>query len=218
MIATATLLKVCGLTRRVDAGAAARAGATFGGVILAPGTPRTVTTAAARVIFGDGRLRTVGVFVNAAVDEVRRAVDGIGLAVVQLHGDEPPETAFLLRDGGVAVWKAVRVRSSADVRTAIDRYDGAVDALLLDGWSARARGGTGTAFGWTEVAPAAHGRPRGMGLVVAGGLTALVVADAIRILRPDVVDVSSGAESSPGRKDVAAIDAFASAVGACAGS
>jgi phosphoribosylanthranilate isomerase len=208
-------LKICGLTRRIDAELAAEVGAVYGGVILAPGTPRTVTPAAAGVIFAGSLLHAVGVFVDAPVSRILRVVDDLRLAVVQLHGDEPPEAAGRLRAAGVGVWKAVRVRDRGDVESALARYAGAVDALLLDGWHPGARGGTGTRFGWESVAPAARVRPEGLSLVVAGGLTGANVSGAVRALWPDVVDVSSGVEAAPGLKDPRALRDFAAALTAC---
>jgi phosphoribosylanthranilate isomerase len=208
-------LKVCGLTRRIDAELAEEVGAVYGGVILAPGTPRTVTPAAAGVIFAGSLLHAVGVFVDAPVPNILRAIEAAGLAVVQLHGDEPPELAGRLRAAGVRVWKAVRVRDRGDVGAALDRYAGSVDALLLDGWHPGARGGTGSRFDWEAVAPAARARPAGLSLVVAGGLTGANVSGAVRALRPDIVDVSSGVESAPGEKDPRALVEFAAALNAC---
>lgn len=205
-------VKICGLRRREDAEAAASAGALYGGVILAPGGKRTISPREVPALFEGLSLRRVGVFVDAPLADLRRDADFAGLHVLQLHGDEAPAFARELRDGGdLTVWKAVRVRVPDDLRQAIERYAGSVDALLLDGWSPDARGGTGTAFDWEDLAEQRSLLPETLGLVVAGGLNPANVSRAIRILRPDVVDVSSGVETAPGVKDPAAVRAFVEA-------
>ncbi|HEX2202828.1 MAG TPA: phosphoribosylanthranilate isomerase [Longimicrobium sp.] len=205
-------VKVCGLMRAGDAAVAADAGAAYLGVILAPGFRRTVTPEAARAIFGDLPARRVGVFVDAAPDVVLAAAAAAGLHVVQLHGDEPPEAADALRAAGYEVWKAVRARSGADFGAAAARYGASVDALLVDGYSPAAHGGTGTRFPWHEVAALRDLLPEGVALVAAGGLNPGNVAEAASLLRPHAVDVSSGVESAPGVKDADAVRAFAAAV------
>lgn len=204
--------KVCGLTRRADAEAAAGAGAAYLGVVLAPGGRRSVTPRDAGVMLDGLAATAVGVFVDADEDALRRAAEEARLRVLQLHGDEPPALAARLRDAGWRVWKAVRVRGGDDFARAARAYAGAADALLLDGWSPAAHGGTGTRFPWAEVAALRGALPPGLALVAAGGLTPANVAEAVRLLRPDVVDVSSGVEAAPGRKDPALVRAFAAAV------
>lgn len=201
-------VKVCGLMRPEDAAFASAAGAAYLGVILAPGGKRTVTAERANVILGGLPVKRVGVFVDAGEDELLAAAATAGLHVLQLHGDEPPELADRMYAVGYEVWKAVRVRTAADFSHAVRRYAGSVDTLLLDGHSARARGGTGTRFPWAEVAERLGELPPGVRLVAAGGLTPHNVAEAAAILRPHVVDVSSGVEASPGVKDPAAVRAF----------
>lgn len=205
-------VKVCGLTRPEDAVLAAEAGADYGGVILAPNYRRSVTASAACVIFSAFPGRRVGVFVDAEEDALFAAAAEAGLDVVQLHGTEPPEVAGRVRECGYEVWKAVRVRTADDVRDALRRYAGAVDALLLDGYDPAAAGGTGTRFDWMQIAALRGEVPEGMRLVAAGGLRPDNVAEAVRTLRPDAVDVSSGVESAPGIKDPAAVRAFVRAV------
>jgi len=205
-------VKVCGLTLAGDAAMALDAGARYLGVILAPGGKRTVTPEAAAVIFGGLAARHVGVFVNATATELRHAAAVAGLHVLQLHGDEPPELAAELRGEGYTVWKAVRPRDGDEFSAAVVRYTGAVDALLLDGYSPDARGGTGTSFPWHQVAERLSALPPGLALVAAGGLRPENVAEAAAILRPAIVDVSSGVETAPGVKDPAAVRAFVAAV------
>ncbi|HEX8244451.1 MAG TPA: phosphoribosylanthranilate isomerase [Longimicrobium sp.] len=205
-------VKVCGLTRHQDAAVAVEAGARYLGAILAPGYRRTVTPEAAAVIFNHLPAQRAGVFVNATASELRRAAVAARLDVLQLHGDEPPELAAALRDEGFTVWKAVRPRSGDEFARAAVLYAGAVDALLVDGYSPDARGGTGTAFPWRQVAERIAALEVETAIVAAGGLRPGNVAEAASILRPDVVDVSSGVESSPGVKDPEAVRAFISAV------
>lgn len=208
------LVKICGLTRAEDARAAEEAGARYGGVILAPGGRRSILPAAAAALFRGSALRRVGVFVDAEPGTLRRGARAAGLHVVQLHGEEAPGAAAALRaEAEWEVWKAVRPRDVAEFRAAVARYAGSVDALLLDGWSPDAPGGTGASFPWEEVAAARAELPADTRLVVAGGLRPDNVATAVRLLRPDAVDVSSGVELRPGVKDAAAVRAFVSAAG-----
>lgn len=204
-------VKICGLVRRADAEAAAAAGADYLGVVLAPGGRRSVDLAAARALFSGLPVRRVAVTVNASAGELRGFADALSLAALQLHGDEPPELAAELRDSGVAVWKAVRPRGAADFLAAVARFTGAADALLLDGWSPQARGGTGARFPWDEVGALRSEMPPSMELIVAGGLRPENVAHAIGLLRPHAVDVSSGVERAPGVKDPDRIRSFVAA-------
>jgi phosphoribosylanthranilate isomerase len=206
-------IKICGLTRVEDARSAEAAGAHFGGVILAPGSPRTIAAERIESVLGGTGLRRCGVFVNQRLDDVAEAARIGSLSVLQLHGDETPEFADLLRSAtGLVVWKAIRPRSGHDFLSEAERFAGSVEGLLLDGWSAEARGGTGARFPWLEVAPHRQRMPASLRLFVAGGLTADNVREAITILSPDGVDVSSGVESSPGVKDPTSIRKFADAV------
>lgn len=212
-MSAAPRLKVCGITRRVDAEAAAAAGAAFLGVVLAPGGKRTVAAAQAGALLAGLPAIRVGVFVDAGADGLRRAGELAGLDVLQLHGDEPPELLRELRaEGRWRVWKALRPRDAAEFRAGVERYAADADALLLDGFSAQAHGGTGTAFPWEEVGALRGLVPAGLPLVAAGGMRADNVGRAVALLRPDVVDVSSGVESAPGIKDRTAIESFAAAL------
>ena len=211
IVPVAARVKICGLTRRADAEAAAAAGADYLGVVLAPGGARSVALGDVRILLEGLPGRHVGVFVNASAAQMRHAAEALPLDVIQLHGDETPDAAAALRDGsGAAIWKAVRPRDSAEFLDAIARFSGAADALLLDGWNAQARGGSGTPFPWDVVAAFRGEVPAGMALVIAGGLRTDNVADAVHRLRPDVVDVSSGVEDAPGRKNSLQIHSFVS--------
>jgi phosphoribosylanthranilate isomerase len=206
-------VKICGVCRAEDAAVAAAAGASYVGVILVPGRPRSRTTAEAAEIFAGGYdVLRVGVFVDAPLQEIAAAAGRLRLDVVQLHGSEE---RGLVREvaarTGARVWKAVRVRDPGDVTAAAARYVGAVDALLLDGWSPRGEGGVGAAFDAAAVAPVRAKLPLELELVVAGGLTPDSVGDVVRLLDPAVVDVSSGVEEAVGRKSAARVRAFIAA-------
>jgi len=205
-------VKICGLTRRMDAELAAASGARYGGAILAPGGKRSITAEAAADLFQDLPLRRVGVFVDADPAAVRLAAETAGLDVLQLHGSESAEDARELRAAGPwKVWKAIRLRDPDDLTRAVDEYAADVDGLLLDGWSPDAPGGTGTSFDWDALASRRADVPDTLRLIVAGGLNPGNVGRAVSLLRPAVVDVSSGVELSPGVKDAAAIPAFIAA-------
>jgi len=208
-------VKICGLMRPEDARAADRAGAAFVGVILAEGFDRTLTPEEAeRVLAEVETARPVTVRVDdppeRVVDEARR----VGATVVQLHGDESPEVvARIGNEAGLEVWKAIRVRTTDDVLRAVRRYGEVADGLLLDGWHPDRVGGSGASFDWAQVARLRDRIPRELRLIAAGGLTPDNVSVAVRALRPDVVDVSSGVEAERGIKDAGRIDAFIRAAG-----
>lgn len=204
--------KICGLCRPADAACAASAGAHHLGVVLSPGSARTQSLERAAAIFAEGAdSRRVGVMVDPTRDQVALAVESLALDVVQLHGSESPEEAEAARTLGCEVWKAIRPRSPGEVVKGGKRYAGAVDTLLLDGYSSRGPGGQGARFDWSGVAAVRDRLPADLRLVIAGGLEPTNVADAIELLRPDVVDVSSGVEDQPGRKSTELMHAFLAA-------
>jgi len=181
-------LKVCGLTTEADALQAAAAGATALGVIFAPGTPRCISPDQARSIVEavPPDVPVVGVFVNAPVEEIVAIVAHTGIRIVQLHGDEPESYAAALK---------MPLLRAAGVDVALEAWPAAT--LLLDAASGAGRGGTGTRVDWGKAAAIARRRKT----VLAGGLTPDNVAEAIETVRPFGVDVSSGVEARPGRKD-----------------
>jgi phosphoribosylanthranilate isomerase len=188
-------VKVCGITDPEDARVAADAGADAIGLIFAE-SPRRVGVERAREIASvlpEGVLK-VGVFVDAEPGEVLRIAREVGLDYAQLHGDEPPEAVAEIRDGGVGVMKALRVRN-AEALAAAERYE--ADLFLLDAWSAKARGGTGVRFDW-ELAKSLRGRDN---IVVSGGLGPENVREAIAYFEPYGVDASSSLEERPGKKN-----------------
>lgn len=203
-------VKICGVCRPEDAAVVAEAGADYLGVVLAPGGRRSRSLDQAAEIFAAARgVRRVGVFVDAGLEALRSAGRRLALDVLQLHGGESPARVAAAREAGPwRVWKAVRPRGRGEFETALGRFGEAADAVLLDGWSARAAGGTGTPFPWDAVEAAREMLPDRLRLIVAGGLTPATVDEAVRRLAPDAVDVSSGVERSVGRKDAALVRTF----------
>jgi phosphoribosylanthranilate isomerase len=202
-----TFVKICGITSAEDALLAAEAGADAVGFVFWPKSPRLVDAAAARRI-GDvlpASIVRVGVFVDAPRDELARTADEAGLDLLQLHGSEPPEA---LVDLPRRALKAVRVSSGFAPQTAL-QYEGRAAGLLLDTHREGIPGGTGETFDWSLVREV---RRRAAFLVLAGGLAPDNVAAALRAVGPDGVDVSSGVEQAPGRKDPAKVKAFVEAV------
>lgn len=188
-------VKVCGVTTVADALLAVRCGADLIGLNFYPQSPRYVALAVAHAIRSvlPPTVWCVGVFVNADREHVTALVKRLGLQAVQFHGDEGVE---FLRGWPCATIKAVRVPAEGPVP---DCSHIPADYLLLDTYRAGRYGGTGETFAWGQVVslPAAQ---RGR-LVMAGGLTAENVATVVRMVRPWAVDVASGVESRPGRKD-----------------
>ena len=189
-----TDVKICGITLMEDALLAAELGAWAIGFIFWPGSPRYIDPAAARVIVEalPPGIRTVGVFVNQPAGHVRMVAAQAGITTVQLHGREPVTFAQSL---GRPVFKAVPVRPGF-TSSALDAIPPDI-TVLLDAFDPAAHGGTGQTIDWTLAADAAARRP----IVLAGGLNADNIAEAIRQVRPRAVDLSSGVEASPGTKD-----------------
>lgn len=204
-------IKFCGLTRPEDAAFAASLGATYVGVIFAGGPRNIDAERAAEVLAAAGAgVQRVGVFGAVPAAEVAELARLAGLHVVQLHGDPNAEYVRRVRDeSGARVWAVVRV-SAGSLARSIAELDPAADAIVLDALVPGRLGGTGDSFDWQGAA--AEGRPARARLVVAGGLAAHNVGEAIRVLAPHVVDVSSGVESAPGIKDHERMRAFADAV------
>lgn len=195
------MIKICGITSAEDARVAAAAGASAIGLMFYEKSARAVTVEqAAGIVAGlDPFTARVGVFVNPPEELVWRAIHAAGLTILQFHGEEPPE--FCQRFG-LMTMKAFRVKDASSL-DALPRYP--TDAWLLDAYSASAHGGTGERFNWDLALQAKGlGRP----IVLAGGLTPENVGTAIRQVRPFGVDVSSGVESAPGRKDAEKVRKF----------
>ena len=205
-----TRVKMCGVSDPADARRVAGLGAWALGMIFWPSSPRACAIEDAEAIGSElhRRLELVGVFVNAPLDEVAAVADRVGLTVLQLHGDEGPAYAReAARRTGAKVMKAARVRDAAQVHD-LQRFS--TDYHLLDAYSPRTPGGTGESFDW-ELARLHPARPP---VVLSGGLNADNVGQAIEAGRPFAVDVASGTEAEPGRKDPAKLTAFVRAVAA----
>jgi phosphoribosylanthranilate isomerase len=200
-------VKLCGITNWTDARRAVEAGAQFLGFNFYRPSPRYIQPAAARRIIRrlPDSIATVGVFVNESEANMLAIARRVGLDYLQLHGDEPPDQVARLRRR-IPVIKAVRVRDSFQPKQ-LDSI-GPVYAILLDGFDAHRHGGTGKTFNW-RLARGSIGSRR---IFLAGGLTPENVAEAIRVARPYAVDVCSGVEARPGRKDPARIVALMWAV------
>jgi phosphoribosylanthranilate isomerase len=215
-----TKIKFCGITRLGDAELAVSAGAWAIGLIFWPRSPRRCEPDRAAEIAASVKRRAevVGVFVNATLDHVARTADGVGLTMVQMHGDEGPAyCAEAARRTGCKVIKAARVHSGADVQALAAFH---TDYHLLDSFTAGVPGGTGETFSW-ELARG-YGRPaHAVPVILSGGLRPDNVADAIAAVHPYAVDVASGVEPDggpPTRKDPDKLAAFAEAVRAATGA
>ena len=195
--------KICGITRIEDALAAVEAGADAIGFVFYAKSPRAVDVRQARAIIAElpPFVTTVGLFVDASRCELNEILEVVPLDLLQFHGDEAPEDC----EGYHRPWiKALRVRPGDDLEAACQRYAGARGILL---YVAGVPGGTGEAFDWSLV-PARLSKP----IILAGGLSAANVGEAIAQVRPYAVDVSGGVERAKGIKDAAKIEAFMQAV------
>jgi phosphoribosylanthranilate isomerase len=191
------LIKICGITNEDDALAAVNAGADALGFVLWPHSKRFVTVeAAARITeLVPRHVQRVAVLVNPSREEVERLLAAGAFDTLQLHGEETPEFCAQWK-GRAKVWKGVRVADAASLAP-LAGYS-VVDAVLLDSYSPASHGGTGKTFDWSLVREAKKlGRP----VILSGGLTPANVREAVAVARPGGVDVSSGVELSPGRKD-----------------
>ncbi|GGE40019.1 N-(5'-phosphoribosyl)anthranilate isomerase [Halopseudomonas oceani] len=194
-------IKICGITRVEDALAAAEAGADAIGLVFYAPSPRAVDARQAAHIVAalPPFVTTVGLFVDAEPDAVREVLSQVPLDVLQFHGDETDEYC---RQFGRPFLKAVRVQNAEQLTDVAARWPGA-SGILLDSYKPGVPGGTGEVFDWRLVPV-----KRDWNLVLAGGLTADNVHQAIREMCPWAVDVSGGVEASKGIKDVAKINAF----------
>jgi phosphoribosylanthranilate isomerase len=202
-------VKICGITRTSDAAAAHAAGADFLGVVFAGGPRRVDSTQAGLIVDAAGGRPVIGVFATQPVDEILQLCDRCGLAGAQLHGAYTTDEALRLKARGLLVWRVLRLSGVEDLETISSMAAGA-DAVLVEPKLAYAEGGAGVALPLTL---AAQVRRRFSGrLVLAGGLRPETVAQAVGLVRPDVVDVSSGVEILPGIKDSRKIEQFVEVV------
>jgi phosphoribosylanthranilate isomerase len=211
-------IKICGITTPEDARIALDAGADAIGLNFYSGSKRCIN-------FNDGKridaavskqCLKVGVFVNQTADDLNTIANTVGLDVAQLHGDQPP--SYLLDvERSYQILRVYRVGQSGFIKIKADlvlceKFGRSPDAVLLDAIAAGQYGGTGQKLDWSTLADRAEllsfDRAHPLPLILAGGLTPENVADAIRLVRPHGVDVASGVESSPGRKDAEKVKAF----------
>ena len=197
-------VKICGVTNVEDALAVEQSGADAIGLMFFEGSPRHISLEQASIIVDSltKNIVRVGVFVNADESFVRRAMRNCTLNILQFHGEETPEYCAQF---DVMTLKAIRVRDESSFKE-MDQFS--TDGFLLDAFSKDALGGTGETFNWDSAKRATEsGRP----IFLAGGLTSENVAEAVQAVRPFAVDVSSGVESEPGKKDPDKVRAFVTA-------
>jgi len=205
----AVKVKICGLTNLVDAQVALDAGADYLGFIFHPKSPRYVTPETVAKILTvldlPPEIQSVGVFVNSSIEDITAILEQTSLKLAQLHGDEPTEYLARLEGRG---FKAVRPTDSAAAQRTIvytSYPQPPAPALMLDAYHPTAYGGTGLLTDWSMAAMMAQSTSR---LLLAGGLTAANVRDAIAAVAPGAVGVSSGVERAPGQKDHEQVRAF----------
>jgi len=200
-----TKIKICGIKTVKDALAAMEAGADLIGFNFYPKSPRYIDVGTCRNIMSvmrkHGHVTYVGVFVNASVEEVYATIETCGLSLAQLHGDETPEMLSALNGKAFKAFRGI----PSDI-TGYERND--APALLVDAAVKGVYGGSGVTADWSAAAELAKKNP----LLLAGGLTPENVTDAVRQVKPWGVDVASGVESEPGKKDASKMKAFVQAV------
>lgn len=204
-------VKICGITRLEDARFCAGAGADFLGFIQYEGSPRYIEPQQARQIiewlYGP---EPVGVFVNEDAETVNRIADEAGFTWVQLHGNEPPEVCAAIEKPVIKAFPVVHDASSDQLRPLLEPYREVADYFLLDTHKSNVWGGTGESFNWRLVRELSREFP----ILLAGGISAENVEEAVRTMRPAGVDLSSSVESAPGVKDFDKLADFFDAVNA----
>jgi len=205
-------VKICGLTNKDDAVWAVNYGADYLGVNLYKDSPRHNTVASASKWISEipSWAQVVGVFVNAEIKDIVHAAQKLKLKGLQLHGDESPEfiqsLKAALEETGLNpfIIKAFRVKSEEDL-SVLPSYADSIDYILLDARTNGERGGTGQTFNWDLAVKAKEvGKP----LILAGGLKPENIKEAIKKVQPFAVDVASGVEKSPRKKDVDKVKQF----------
>jgi phosphoribosylanthranilate isomerase len=222
--ASVVWIKICATTNLDDALASLDAGANALGFIFTAG-PRQITPASAAAIIAALPLSTekIGVVVNESPDALAKLANDIGLTGLQLHGDEPPDQLPEYRRvlGLRKIIKTLQARELLADPSKLEAYLAArdsIDGILLDSGSPTARGGIGISFDWNAALPIVERIKQHLPVIIAGGLTPDNVADAIRRFDPCGVDVVSGVELSPGKKDPAKLRAFIAAARTAASS
>jgi phosphoribosylanthranilate isomerase len=202
-------VKICGLSMPETLDAALKGGASHVGFVFFAKSPRNVTPdqAAALAACVQGKAQIVGLFVDPAADDIDRIRAQVRLDVIQLHGDERPSVVSRVRlTSGLEVWKALPVRTAADLNEA-QKYHGAASLILYDAKPPAGSdlpGGNGLRFDWELLRGHQHPLP----WALSGGLDVDNIAEAVRVTGAPLIDVSSGVETAPGVKDVDKIAAF----------
>ncbi len=195
-------VKVCGVRSARDATIVAEAGADYVGTIFSPGYGRSVDPGHAAAFLAGTPVQRVGVFVDEPAGRVAAVAAAVGVQVVQLSGRETPDcVAEVAAAGAWQVWKTIHVRPGHPLAPAVAPFAAVADGILLDAWNPAHPGGSGTEFGWDEVGPAVRAAIGSATFIAAGGMNPRNAAAALRALQPDILDVSSGVEASPGQKD-----------------
>ena len=209
-----TRVKICGLSEPEHVAAAAEAGAAYIGLVFFPRSPRAVTPDQARdlALAVPPGLAKVALVVNPTDDEIEEITSKVPLDMIQLHGDETPERVAEIRTAtGLPVMKALGVRTADDIAR-IDTYSAVADQILVDAKAPEDSdrpGGNGLAFDWRLLAGHRWTKP----WMLAGGLTPDTVSEAVALTGARQIDVSTGVEISPGKKDEHLIRAFLAATG-----
>ena len=200
-----TKVKICGITNLEDARFASGALADYLGFIFYPESPRYIEPAKAGAIINwiEGPLK-VGVFVNQPLDDVNRIVKETGIDIVQLHGTESPEYCSLIESPIIKVIHVSENSSVNDLKNKISEYSSVIDYLLFDTKTTDLWGGTGKVFDWNLLKSISYEIP----FFLSGGLNASNIKESIDMTHPNVVDLSSGLEESPGLKDFDKIEEF----------
>jgi phosphoribosylanthranilate isomerase len=198
-------IKICGITKAGQGIAIANLGATALGFICVRNSPRYIQPSKIKAIAEQlpPEVDRIGVFANASQQEIKEVLIEAGLNGVQLHGDESPQFCQQLRDflgDEIELLKALRIKTPAVLLT-VDRYQSWVDTLLLDAYHPQALGGTGKTLDWESLKQFNPNQP----WLLAGGLTPNNVTQALSLVKPDGIDLSSGVERSPGDKDLAKV-------------
>ena len=203
-------VKICGLTRPEDATQAATAGASFLGVVFAESPRRVSLARAAEIVAASRGVPVLGVFGHQTVEEIARISRDAGLAGAQLHGAYGSDGARRLADAGLIVWRVLRIARPEDLDL-LPETSRHAETVLVEPRVPGAGGGTGVALDLALATEARKRLPESR-MALAGGLTPETVGRAVALVRPDVVDVSSGVESLPGIKDHDKIGRFLEAV------
>jgi len=197
-----TRIKICGITNKIDAVGAAELGVDMLGFVFYKKSKRYVSAAMAEDIINElgPKIGKVGVFVDETKEDVIKAAEDAGLNMLQFHGDETPEYCSYFKNR-FKVIKAFRLKTRSDLK-AVNDYD--TDFYLLDTYKGDSIGGTGEAFDWKILKDFEILRP----MILSGGLTPANISAAIKEIAPYAVDVSTGVEASPGKKDMTFLKKF----------